>query len=126
VGVLFFGGSAEVRQIHLHPVERLCLHFHWSCDALDEAPAAGLEAEDLERLGGGSNEPEVGHAGAGVLVDLAGAVEGDGAGGEDLADPIGCEVQEGGVGEFGQALATPACQIGDEHLTDDVDLGLVE
>lgn len=68
----------------------------------------------------------MGDAGAGVVVGLAGAIEGDGAGREDFANPIGGELEERCVGKLGEALAAPAGEIGHEDLIDDMDLGLVQ
>ena len=63
---------------------------------------------------------------ASVVVHLAGAVERHGAGGEDLADPVGGELEEGGVGDGGHALFAPTGEVGHKDLTDDVELGFGE
>ena len=61
---------------------------------------------------------------AAVEGALLGQVEAAGAGGEDLADPVGGEVEEGGVGEDRHALAAPAGEVGDEDVGAEVELGL--
>lgn len=61
----------------------------------------------------------------GVGGTLGRQVEGAGRGGEDLADPVGDEGAEGGVGrELRHALAAPADDVGDEDVVAEVDLGL--
>ena len=61
---------------------------------------------------------------AAVELALLGQVEAAGAGGEDLADPVGGEVDGGGVGEDRHALAAPAGEVGDEDVGAEVELGL--
>ncbi len=63
-------------------------------------------------------------AGTAVERQLAHAVQLRGGGREDLADPVGRELDEGGLGRLGQALPPPAGEVRDDDVGAQVKLGL--
>ena len=62
----------------------------------------------------------------GVDAALVGQVDPPGARAQDLADPVGREVEPGAIGTGRHPLAAPAGEVGDEDVGAEVQLGLVE
>ena len=94
---------------------------------VDDAVAALVVLEDLERHRLGVDEPHVLDAVEAVDAELVTAVEMSRGRREHLADPVRREREERLIdGHFGHALASPAGEIGDEHVGAQVPLGLEE
>src|SRR5207245_1973912 len=80
----------------------------------------------LERLRQRFDDPQPGDAFARVDGQLARAIVARGRRRDDLAYPIGGELEEGLVGQALHPLAPPAGEVGDEHVSVEMELGLVD
>lgn len=60
------------------------------------------------------------------MMPLARLVQLRRGGRQHLTRPVRCELEVGDVRNLGHPLATPAGDVGNEHLLDDVQLGLVQ
>src|SRR5690606_13003451 len=91
----------------------------------DVLPLTVVEDVGLEQAGDGVDEPVVGDAVAGVEADLVVAVVLGRGRGQDLADPVGDDVDGVEVVGRGEARATPADDVGPDDVVRreaDVDL----
>jgi len=94
---------------------------------VDDAAAALVVLEDLERHRLGVDEPHVLDAVEAVDAELVTAVEMSRGRREPLADPVRREPDERLIdGHFGHALASSGGEVGDEHEGAQVPLGLEE
>jgi hypothetical protein len=84
------------------------------------------EREGFERLQARIDQLDVRNALVGVDGEFLDAVEGGRGRGEDFGDPVGREVESGGIGHFGHARAAPAGEVGDENVGAKVQFGLVQ
>jgi hypothetical protein len=79
---------------------------------------------DLERARGWIDVPEVAHAVARVDGHLSDPIQSRCRRRQDLADPIGSQLQVRSFGQSGETLAPPTCEVRDQDVISEVHLGL--
>src|SRR3990167_9026408 len=125
------GGSWELRpqapQREGDGIERRLLDGIVFLERGEQQPVAVvLQAVDFQGAGVGVHQPQVRHALAGVDGHLQGAVGAGGGRRQDLAGPVGGELEPGGFRQRGHAFTAPAGDIGDDDVAAQVQLRFVE
>jgi hypothetical protein len=118
--------SPQVSQVHL-----CCLEGDGS-DCLvatmsgKQNPVAGVEAVDLDCLCKWIYEPEMGHADSGIDGQFLGTIVAAGRRRENFAHPVRRQRDESVCWRGRHAFSAPTCEIRNQYVLVQVELGLVE
>lgn len=85
-----------------------------------------LQSKHLEHLRERIQEPEVWDPHTRIDRELPGTIVTTGGRRKHFAHPVGRQGEKGVGRQVRQSLATPACEIGDQHVRIQVELGFVE
>jgi hypothetical protein len=118
--------SPQGSKVQLDGVERLGSHRLPAGDDLHDGPARWTETQCLEGLLHGVDQPRVRHTGFGVDGQLAAAIDALRRRRENLADPVGSQLEPRAIGDLGQALSTPATDVRDDGVVTEAELRLGE
>jgi hypothetical protein len=114
------------RQIEIQRLERRHACRSRAAPGAEQLEPTTGQYERFERLQSRVTQPDVWHVFTRIERQLLHAVERSRGGGQDFGDPVGREVESGGVGDFWHARSAPTGQVGDEDVRAQVKLGLVE
>lgn len=116
----------QVCQSNRQRLEGLALNDCFGAPCANDTVTNSVEPKHLECLKERIDEPYVTNTLPPVDGELFGSIDRGGGRRQDLADPIGGKLERARLGQGGHALATPTGDIGDEHVSMQVKLGLIE
>jgi hypothetical protein len=116
----------EEGQIELDGVEWLGANHRIIAPGGDDPPPWAVESEDFQRACYRVDEPRMTYLGSGIKRQLVGTIDRLGRRRDHFAHPIGCEVEESRVRDFGHPFAPPSREIRDEDVSVEMKLGLIQ